>query len=73
MLDLNKQYTLNNGDIITLNGVSTYNLYNSFIHVQLYSSKEYDGQWNEKGRHMSNVYFNDRQATGLDIKLNDSK
>jgi len=67
MLTLNKPYKIKNGDPIVFNGMSSYEI--EYKSIDLYTSKEYDGQWNKKGQYMSNVYFLDRQATGLDIEL----
>lgn len=66
MIKLNVEYRLKNGEPIVFNGVSMYQTEQK-IPIDLYSSKDYDGQWNEKGQYMSNIYFLDRKETGLDI------
>lgn len=68
-MKLNVPYRLKNGDSIVLNGVSSYET--EYKSIDLYTSAGYDGQWNKKGQYMSNIYFLDRKATGLDIELDD--
>lgn len=68
-LELNTSYQMNNGDIITFDSVSNYSNFKG-IPIDIYTSNEYHGHWNSKGRYMSSIYFDDKKQSEMDIKLN---
>ena len=71
-MKLNVPYKMKNGDIITFDGVSMYQ--NEFnIPIDIYTSKQYDGQWNKEGQYLSNVYFKDRQSSPQDIEVKNNE
>lgn len=68
-LELNTSYQMNNGEIIVFDSVSSYENA-KHIPIDIYTSNDYHGHWNNKGRYMSSIYFDDKKQSEMDIKLN---
>lgn len=66
---------MKNGEDIIFNGVSNYMIksYNKEKNeeykkpIDIFTSEKYDGQWDSKGKYLSNIYFKDRNDSMFDI------
>ena len=65
-MQLYKEYTLTNGETIVFDGISMYD--NEYgMPIDIYTSKQYHGIWNKKGKYTTNIYFLDNQPSELDV------
>ena len=64
-MELYKQYELKNGEIISFDGFSTYDI--NRVPIEIFTSSKYHGAWNKKGKYLTNVYFMDNDASEMDV------
>jgi hypothetical protein len=67
-MELFKEYKMKNGDTIVFNGVSIVNKENG-MPVDSYSSDQFEGLWNKKGKYLTNVYFLENAPSEMDVIL----
>ena len=67
-MELYKEYTLKNGDVIIFDGIAMYEDYKR-VPLDMYTSKMYNGTWNKKGRFLTNIYFLDGAPSEMDVVL----
>lgn len=65
-MELFKEYKTKSGETIMFDGISMYEDFKR-MPLDIFTSSKHEGQWDKKGKYLTNVYFLNGEPSEMDI------